>query len=1644
MTTPGTPAWLNPSASGQLSNRHGFNAPSVGLALSASGSGSALVAGQYSAGYTWYFASTGETAMSPATSITVTAGQNVVTQAIPNVPAGVTSVRFYISQAPSGGTTGFVGSNAAGASLTITSNGTASIQPPSIGPDAMPLSILYTNPKGSADPIGMVRCTATRTVLQGTPGFAQLAWDSGWVGANGAEPLPIAGGASTPNASCTFSWDDLTDGDTTGTNTNRKTSRLYFATSAGYILSCAIAGVSLGPFRYEQTPTSATTGSPIALQSLQALNGRLYGNAANAIYSAQIMGDYTLTAWRQESNSAPSSHGNYCSLTGYSDRKTICWLLVCGGSTTDCHYCLVDLRSGRCGAWSQTTSLPAKRKRHGCSYHPGCGYVFVTGGDDDTNCQSTVWSCPVTQANGSLGTWQTLNALPAARHNHGHSICNGDIYVSGGASAINDADDSKYATNTVYYASINCGAGTVSTWSVSSNGLPISLSGGNTQGSDGGYLITLGGFSATISITNTYSSSATTPGANGPWTSGSVPPLTASALGTGGSLTTNGDGSQTLVFQYGAMGLPATIPGFLDGDQISLQAWTTSLEGEASAPASLVLKIGQPPTVANPNPAGAIPNGQPTCTFGYAAGAGGGAETSWQAQVITAEGSQTLLFDSGVRVDQTNQVVLGIAPYFSTGTTYQLTITVTAGGDTPVPGSTNVGTYVGTFTPQYQQPPTPGSFSATVDNQNALVNLAWTNPQSPVIQPPLPAPVNATSSSALLQGQYEILETWVTSSGESPASPASTVTLQDQLPQPVQGSPSPPTPPAYVLQAAAYASGDTDADNDGGGAQTQAKPQFHQATTSGTTLVAFVGCDKTSQTFTAPSGWSSVGTAPGGSNDNQSGQCFIYPNNPGGITNPVFTRVAGSGGVCGAIAEVTGVIASPLDSSGFSSTNASAAPSAGSVTSGPTTQTNDLALAAWVQVGEDLNTSTFTPGTGWNLTQSAANDDIGVSLVSAQVSQQGTVSASESWNVAANAAQMVVTLKTPTPPGSGSVSVVSGTSTLPTGAFAVGYTIVTPSGESTVASLGSATITSANAQQLQIAAISGLASNVTSINLYLTSTPAIQIALVGSTGALVTGTTSVTGTWGAGQSRTANDLLTAQVTAWGSNAITAPSGWTGIGSEVVSGSARTRVFYRIATGSDAAPTFTSTSASFMSIQIDEWSGNSTSSPVATSGSSTGTGTSVTVTTSGNVPQGGCLTLTSWLQYNSSSNSATTSAGSGYSRLSNNSGSASNYHASSDYLINPTTGTTSAETETISTSATNGAAQIVVFASLGTNVASGFCASAAVTSGTSAVATISAPGNGTAPPSSDGAHQQIQIAPITVPANVTSVKLYYSQVPVGMTTGLFATLTPSGGVTPQLTTGANGNGSIIPSPAATANRLYYRPTGSTNWILYADNITALAGVQQTFVAMDELTFSVAYDFAVSALSPVPDEGPLASVSNLTINPLGFNEMIHVAGQGALYHAALTVPTYSSSTTIGSSMQPGVTITANIDVQQQLTYGSRAPIQRYGVYNYHDVSLVSIHQDAASFQAVQQVIRQAQATGAAIYYRSMSGTMMTLAFQSQQAVAFMPGPVNPVRFVQLNFTEVLDQSSAGTTQGYAQGIPQRQYGDISPQSLIELGL
>lgn len=124
--------------------------------------------------------------------------------------------------------------------------------------------------------------------------------------------------------------------------------------------------------------------------------------------------------------------------------------------------------------------------------------------------------------------------------------------------------------------------------------------------------------------------------------------------------------------------------------------------------------------------------------------------------------------------------------------------------------------------------------------------------------------------------------------------------------------------------------------------------------------------------------------------------------------------------------------------------------------------------------------------------------------------------------------------------------------------------------------------------------------------------------LVGTIGATATGTggTIVSPAWGAGESRTAGNLLVCWVSCGASaTLVTTPAGWS-VGFRQAGTSCSAAVFYKIAAGADTAPVIAAITSATLSAQLAEFAGGAATSPADQSGGNATTSGAMTIVTGG--------------------------------------------------------------------------------------------------------------------------------------------------------------------------------------------------------------------------------------------------------------------------------------------------------------------------------------------------------------------------------------------------------------------------------------------
>jgi hypothetical protein len=228
-------------------------------------------------------------------------------------------------------------------------------------------------------------------------------------------------------------------------------------------------------------------------------NGYVYaigGNGAgyvtaSTVYYAKLNADGSTGTWQTNANALPNVRYGHTSVVANG------YVYVIGGrdgaSQPTVYYAKLNA-DGSTGAWStNANALPDARVYH--SSVVANGYVYVIGGwGGDANAQSTVYYAKL-NADGSTGTWQTnANALPDTHADHSSVVANGYIYVIGGFNGSN-------MQSTVYYAKLNAD-GSTGAWSSNANALPMAR-GRLSSVFANGYVYAIGGQDGSYSAQST-------------------------------------------------------------------------------------------------------------------------------------------------------------------------------------------------------------------------------------------------------------------------------------------------------------------------------------------------------------------------------------------------------------------------------------------------------------------------------------------------------------------------------------------------------------------------------------------------------------------------------------------------------------------------------------------------------------------------------------------------------------------------------------------------------------------------------------------------------------------------------------------------------------------------------------------------------------------------------------------------------------------------------------------------------------------------------------------------------------------------------------------------------------------------------------
>ncbi len=227
------------------------------------------------------------------------------------------------------------------------------------------------------------------------------------------------------------------------------------------------------------------------------IGGRNSSTDVSTVYSAKVNADGTLSPWISL-NTLPQVMREHAAVVynGY--------IFVTGGATISTVYSAKILTDGTISSWSTLNTLPQTVFDHASVAYNG--YLYTIGGITATNAVSTIYSAPI-NGNGTIGSWTTLNTLPALVRSHVATVSNGYLFIAGGFNG-------STAFSTVYSAPLKAD-GTIGTWSTL-NTLPVTLY-EQAITSSNGYLYILGGLNGSSYVSTIYAAQVKGDGTIGSW-----------------------------------------------------------------------------------------------------------------------------------------------------------------------------------------------------------------------------------------------------------------------------------------------------------------------------------------------------------------------------------------------------------------------------------------------------------------------------------------------------------------------------------------------------------------------------------------------------------------------------------------------------------------------------------------------------------------------------------------------------------------------------------------------------------------------------------------------------------------------------------------------------------------------------------------------------------------------------------------------------------------------------------------------------------------------------------------------------------------------------------------------------------------------
>ncbi len=286
--------------------------------------------------------------------------------------------------------------------------------------------------------------------------------------------------------------------------------------AAALALTLWSAGTFIAPLIAHANGWKGTGQLPVALENQVALTDKTYlyilgganSGAQSGVYSALINFNGTFGAWKTLP-AMPQGLFNHAGVL-QSGQIFIMGGQNSGGAAQSIVYTATQQSGGGLSAWRTLTPLPQALYDHAAV--AAGGYVFVIGGFGSNNTtRSTVYSAK--QNGATLGAWTAQTALPVAEGEIGAAVVNNHIYVVGG----HTVPGSGGGQNTVYSAAIGAN-GTVGAWSALTALPQARWDPGVVTGA--GFLWTTGGYSANGQATNTiYRAPINADGTIGAWLS---------------------------------------------------------------------------------------------------------------------------------------------------------------------------------------------------------------------------------------------------------------------------------------------------------------------------------------------------------------------------------------------------------------------------------------------------------------------------------------------------------------------------------------------------------------------------------------------------------------------------------------------------------------------------------------------------------------------------------------------------------------------------------------------------------------------------------------------------------------------------------------------------------------------------------------------------------------------------------------------------------------------------------------------------------------------------------------------------------------------------------------------------------------------